>query len=144
MPLLIDGQGYYTYDSGKVLDAETIARVRQVYEPVNKEYLLLSADDGSTGLQVWKFDLTSVAADDGTTVLQPNNPQYAVAGRWILVSTTTAIGGGGITTGTGSPEGVVTANPPQGYMDITDTAHPVLWFKITGTGNTGWVNFIGI
>lgn len=144
MPLLIDGQGYYTYDSGKVLDAETIARVRQIYEPVNKEYCLLSADNGSNGLQIWKFDLTSVAVDDGVSVLKPINPFYATSGRWILVSSSTSTGGGGVTTGTGSPEGVVTANPGAGWLDLADTAHPVLWFKITGTGNTGWINFIGI
>lgn len=142
MPLIVAGGGYYTYDSGKVLDAETVARVRQVYEPVDKQYLMLSADDGSTGLAVWKFDLGSVAVDNGTNILKPNNPQYAVAGRWILVGNMT--GGGGVTTGTGSPEGVVTANPGAGYLDLTDTAHPVLWFKITGAGNTGWMNFVGI
>lgn len=144
MPLLINNNTYRTFDSGHVFDAESIAAVRQVYEPVNKSYLMMAADDGSNGLQVWKFDLLSVVADDGISVLRPVNPQYAVAGRWILVSSSTAIGGGGIITGNGTPEGVVTANPGAGYLDLTDTTHPVLWFKITGTGNTGWINFVGI
>jgi hypothetical protein len=141
MPLIVQGEGYYTYDSGKVLDAETIARVRQVYEPVNKEYCLLSADDGSTGLQIWKFDLNSVAVDDGLTVLKPLNPQYAVAGRWILVSTSSTAGGSGLA-GAGSPEGVVIGNPGWTYWDTTNQ---VLYVKNTGTGtNTGWQNLVGV
>lgn len=42
--------------------------------------------------------------------------------------------------GSGSPEGVVTANPGTSYLDgDTDS----LWYKKTGTGNTGWVQLIG-
>ncbi len=40
------------------------------------------------------------------------------------------------TLGTGSPEGVVTANPASMYRDTTSGK---LWVKETGTGNTGWV-----
>lgn len=143
MPLLVTGQGYRTFDSGKVLEATTVAEVRQVYEPVDKGLIFMAADDGSGNLQVYKFDLQSVAAASATALV-PDNPFYATRGRWILVATSAATGGGGVTTGTGSPEGVVTASPGQGYIDLTDTAHPVLWFKITGAGNTGWMNFVGI
>lgn len=38
--------------------------------------------------------------------------------------------------GSGSPNGVKTANPSSLYMDTTNGAH---WLKSTGTGNTGWV-----
>lgn len=44
-----------------------------------------------------------------------------------------------IFSGTGSPEGVVTASVPALYIDITTPADPVLYFKTSGTGNTGWV-----
>ncbi len=144
MSMLILNSTYRTFDSGKVLEAETFDQIRQIYEPVDKEYVLACADDGTTGLTVWKFDLDSVAVDDGLTILQPDNPFYVDNGRWILVSTTSSAGGGGVNVGIGSPEGVVTANPGQGYIDITDTAHPVLYFKIVGTGNTGWQNFVGV
>lgn len=44
---------------------------------------------------------------------------------------------GGNFSGSGSPEGVVTASPGATY---TDTDAPgTLYFKRTGTGNTGWV-----
>lgn len=39
--------------------------------------------------------------------------------------------------GTGSPEGVVTAIPGSTYVDVSNGN---LWVKQTGTGNTGWTN----
>ena len=44
-----------------------------------------------------------------------------------------------IYTGTGSPEGVVTADPGSIYFDITDPAAPIQYVKGSGTGNTGWI-----
>lgn len=44
---------------------------------------------------------------------------------------------GGNFSGSGSPEGVVTASPGAVYLD-TD-APGTQYFKRTGTGNTGWV-----
>jgi hypothetical protein len=38
--------------------------------------------------------------------------------------------------GSGSPEGVVTATVGQHY---TDTMNGVTYWKMTGSGNTGWV-----
>ena len=44
---------------------------------------------------------------------------------------------GGFFSGSGSPEGVQAASPGSVYVD-TD-APGTLYFKRTGTGNTGWV-----
>ena len=44
-----------------------------------------------------------------------------------------------ILTGTGSPEGVLTANPTQLYMDDAGTAGNILYIKKSGVGNTGWI-----
>jgi hypothetical protein len=47
-------------------------------------------------------------------------------------------GGGGAGagfSGTGSPEGVVTAAPGAVYTDVSTGG---FWNKVTGTGNTGW------
>lgn len=46
-----------------------------------------------------------------------------------------AQGSGSIITGEGSPEGVVTHAVGGAYQDTTNGA---LYFKLTGTGNTGW------
>jgi hypothetical protein len=48
-------------------------------------------------------------------------------------------GSGNLLHGYGSPEGVVTARVSSIYMDITNPAEPKLYFKTSGTGNTGWV-----
>ena len=44
-----------------------------------------------------------------------------------------------ILSGTGSPEGVVTADPTRQYMDDAGIAGAVTYIKQTGSGNTGWV-----
>ena len=41
--------------------------------------------------------------------------------------------------GTGSPLGVVTANPGVLYVDTAATMGAAVWRKATGTGTTGWV-----
>lgn len=48
-------------------------------------------------------------------------------------------GGGGGLSGIGSPEGVQTANPGTTYTQ-TDTGS--FWTKLTGAGNTGWLELI--
>ena len=44
-----------------------------------------------------------------------------------------------IYTGTGSPEGAVTANPGSLYIQQVSSTVTQTWVKATGTGNTGWV-----
>jgi hypothetical protein len=44
-----------------------------------------------------------------------------------------------IYTGTGSPEGAVTANPGSIYVQQISSTATQTWVKATGTGNTGWV-----
>lgn len=47
-------------------------------------------------------------------------------------------GGGGDLTGTGSPEGAVTAPPGTYYTDTAGTCGAWRWLKTSGTGSTGW------
>jgi hypothetical protein len=44
-----------------------------------------------------------------------------------------------ISSGAGTPEGVVTANPGALYVSTTGGAGTTLYVKESGTGNTGWV-----
>jgi len=44
-----------------------------------------------------------------------------------------------VLTGSGSPEGVLEAEPTQMYMDTLGSAESILYIKKTGTGSTGWV-----
>lgn len=48
-----------------------------------------------------------------------------------------------ILTGTGSPEGVVTANVGRKYIDTAKTNGAREWIKDSGTGNTGWIVTVG-
>jgi len=41
--------------------------------------------------------------------------------------------------GSGSPEGVITAEIGQRYMDTAGTAGSVLYIKQSGSGDTGWI-----
>lgn len=42
-------------------------------------------------------------------------------------------------TGSGSPEGVISANPYQVYLDTAGAAGAVQYRKMTGISNTGWI-----
>lgn len=44
-----------------------------------------------------------------------------------------------VTSGSGSPEGVVTATPGHIYLNSDGGAGTTLFVKESGTGNTGWI-----
>ncbi|MBB3041237.1 pyocin knob domain-containing protein [Nocardioides soli] len=56
---------------------------------------------------------------------------------WIEERTSAALPGNTIT-GTGSPEGVITAPVGSRYIDTNATNGAVEWIKATGSGATGW------
>lgn len=58
-------------------------------------------------------------------------------GSWAEIRMGSPIAGNTIT-GTGSPEGVVSAPPLVTYKDTAVTNGAAVWEKITGSGNTGW------
>ena len=69
-------------------------------------------------------------------------PLGSSTSRWSeVVSTKYTLGSTGVTTttGTGSPEGVVTAPIGSTYINTTGTAGTIKYGKKSGTGNTGWV-----
>lgn len=77
---------------------------------------------------------------DGNTPRR-SDAQWAIQQKILgaLVDGAGGSGGSGNLSGTGSPEGSVTANPGRLYVD-TATTPPSIWAKATGTGtNTGWV-----
>jgi hypothetical protein len=57
----------------------------------------------------------------------------------LLCNLATGGAGGGGESGVGDPEGVVTANPGTTYVDTSDSS---FWVKLTGTGDTGWIELI--
>ena len=91
----------------------------------------------STDNTVARFDSTAGAIQTSGVVIDDNNR---------LTVATGATGGYGFASGavhlsgTGSPEGVVTAAPGSTWLqtDATDVKGWIRWVK-AGTGNTGWV-----
>lgn len=139
MPILIDGDSYREAVSA-AYEAATLAQVRQIRNPVNLAWCFVAPANGSF-FYLYKFDITSTAADDGGGTLKPNNVAYTTAGRWIRNVNSADFAGGGGSTGTyvgsGSPEGATVASPGNTYWD---TAGQALWLKNTGSStNTGWV-----
>lgn len=62
-----------------------------------------------------------------------------------LYTTLVALIGGkaSIYTGAGSPEGTQAATAPAFYVQSDAAAGEALWYKLTGSGNTGWENVSG-
>jgi hypothetical protein len=66
---------------------------------------------------------STVTVNTTTKVTQPPVGTFTLDGTGLF-----------LTRGSGTPNGVVTANPGSLYLDTTGA----LWIKTTGTGNTGW------
>lgn len=84
------------------------------------------------------------AAGDGSfenTYLNLNAAEASVQGALRAGSAELFMGAGAVTwlTGSGSPEGVVPADPGSLYTDTGGGAGVTLYVKESGTGNTGWV-----
>jgi hypothetical protein len=82
--------------------------------------------------------LTAATLDRASDVV-PIVDSSAGATKKITVQALVAAGQTVLFSGSGSPEGVVTASAPAIYIDLANTAEPKLYFKTSGTGNTGWV-----
>lgn len=74
---------------------------------------------------------------EGTTALATDSELRSL--QKIVELLNNGAGGGGGLSGSGSPEGVETANPGTTYWDATND---VFYVKDTGTGNTGWREII--
>ena len=74
-------------------------------------------------------DLTATGTPSATTYLRGDGTWATPAGGG---------GGAGPLTGTGSPEGVVTAPVGTEYLDTEGTLGAWRWLKTSGTGTTGW------
>jgi hypothetical protein len=86
--------------------------------------------------------LLAQACTNGFLQLAQTNPALAQAIFMQLLCNVSAGGVAGIgLAGAGSPEGVVTASPGTTYLNTADES---FWVKKTGTGNTGWIELIGV
>ena len=93
--------------------------------------------------------LTIVRAQEGTAASNHNTGgktylmiQTLTKAMWDSVRTDIASAGGAsalLNSGTGTPEGAVTAGVGELYLRTDGSADTTLYRKQTGTGNTGWI-----
>lgn len=85
-------------------------------------------------------ELADAAIAAGYTRFSPN--QADGIELYLLCELANNGGGGGTggESGSGSPEGAVTAEPGTTYYD---TVNSIFWVKGSGSGNTGWIQLIG-
>lgn len=133
MPLIIDGQGYREAVQ-ETYEAQTIAQVRAIPNPSDRDFCFVGAADGSGEFRIYRFNRASLAPDDGDEILAPDNP-YILTGRWYKMPVASAAGGGAVLTGSGSPTGTVDGELGQLYVDNTNGA---LYMKLTALGDFNW------
>lgn len=91
---------------------------------------------------MWFRTITELTADDLIAVKdnrRGNSGDDVYISASDLARILQGLGIGGLA-GSGSPEGVIAALPGTPYLNV-DTES--VWFKKTGTGNTGWITVLG-
>lgn len=100
-----------------------------------------TAEGGSNAGSDWSL----VAYDDAGASLGTRLTVTRSTGKTTLGSVGATAGlelgasGPRVMSGTGSPEGVVTAPVGSTWIDTNATTGAIKWIKASGTGNTGWV-----
>ena len=82
---------------------------------------------------------TNIVRPDGQKpIVIDDSTMFYVFREW-TAAITDEVNKRSLIVGAGLPEGVVTAEVGQEYMNTTGTASAIKYIKQTGTGNTGWV-----
>jgi hypothetical protein len=89
----------------------------------------IACESTSPSFHIGQLRIGSVPNDGSGAILQLTGKANASDGYQLA-------GGATITTGSGSPEGAVTATPGSIYCRTSGT----VWRKASGSGNTGWVD----
>ena len=107
---------------------------------VGKSQTAESGSNSGSGFTIIRYDDAGNFLGETLTINRSNGE--------LLIGETTAgtahlrlgrsAGNVGIITGTGFPEGVVTAPVGSMYTDTAATNGAIRWIKATGSGNTGW------
>lgn len=88
-----------------------------------------------TGANLADNDLVMVVDVSDTTMAATGTNKKVTLDEFAQDSTFSSRYG---SSGTGSPEGVVTAAVGARYVDTAATTGAILWVKASGSGNTGW------
>lgn len=85
------------------------------------------------------FALRSYDAAGYALVVNPATGKFTVSQAGATGGVELGTSGPRLMSGTGSPEGVVTAPVGSIWTDTAATTGAIRWIKASGTGNTGWV-----
>ncbi len=114
-------------DTGWYRDAANIIAQRNATSA--QTYRLYETDSGAND------EYLELSAASGTNSIKPVATGTGVASKVDYYVTTTVF----ITSGTGSPEGAVTAPVGSLYLRTDGGSSTTLYIKESGTGNTGWM-----
>ncbi len=104
----------------------------------------IAIGNGCSGFNVFGNDLRGNVNAEGLVIGTSPSAYNAFANIGSTISTITASAPNEILSGTGSPEGVVSAAPGTLYRQTDGANGYTLWYKRTaGTGSTGWATLAG-
>lgn len=81
----------------------------------------------------------AITAMERSNNLTKNDGFMTQRGAEFLEDVTTQVNKSTITTGNGSPEGVIPGTPGETYMDQTGSSGNIFYIKQTGSGKSGWI-----
>jgi len=121
------------------------AATRMYLQTASSARWLLQKDSSSESGSNAGSNLVVSSFTDGGEALRDDLTINRASGRWRVGAAGASAGielgtsGPRIMSGTGSPEGVVTAPVGSMWTDEAATTGAIKWIKASGTGNTGWV-----
>ena len=134
----LDGQTLYTKSDATTDDTDyyntSYVRPKTVYEQFQDVYDDLETLETNLSGQIsgQVFSAANISIVDNNSFFDATEVESALSELYTLFSNSF------ITQGTGSPEGVVTANVGAIYVDLSGGVGSTLYIKESGTGNTGW------
>ena len=130
------GGSIVTYDKATTLSTSVQTLKNTITAPANTAYVMAYVEkvQAGSGSESFRYSRASIHRGAAGVWSAPGTP---VVGQSHI-----ATNGAVHLSGTGSPEGVVTAAPGSTWLQTdatTDVKGWIRWVKATGTGNTGWV-----
>lgn len=125
------------------MDAADALKVNKAGDTMTGVLRNTVSDLGNRYSRAGAGDISAGIDSDGTYTIYSNDqsiPWLKVASTGMILGPLTAPR---IRTGTGFPNGVVSAPVGSTYIDTAATNGAIEWKKATGTGNTGWVVSVG-
>jgi hypothetical protein len=141
----VDTEGGAPQDELTTINGGSIGD-RLLLRQANTDRKVTIKGDGSGN--IYTFDRTDIALDSVSSVVELI--KINVTGHWYVIGINGVKRAGDTMTGrlqianqlyygTGSPQGNLAASPGSIYQNLSGGNGTTLYYKASGTGNTGWV-----